>query len=143
MLRDRTEAPRGRVSPGNALMLVGCGHVVWGLIGYHEPLKEIVRAGVHDSVGDGIFRTTHARDARAVAFWFLFSAPLMWLCGRLLETALEAEDSRAVSISGRTVAGLGALGMTVIPRSGFPSVVPIGLWAMRRGRLMRRHHHDH
>jgi hypothetical protein len=38
-------AGRRLASPGYALMVLGCGHVGWGLIAYREPLRELVRAG--------------------------------------------------------------------------------------------------
>lgn len=124
-------------SPGTALVLLGAGHAVWGLIAYGRPLREIVRAGVVGSVGDGIFDTEHDRDARAAGFWFMFAAPLVSACGVMTEAALRAGDARAVQVSGGTVLGLGVLGAAVIPRSGFPAAIPLGYWLLRRGRALR------
>lgn len=137
MARHPTVNLRWLGSPGNAMMLVGGGHAVWGLVAYRKPLAELLRAGVVDSVGDGIFRTDHSDDARAAGFWFMFSAPLMGLGGYLLESALRAGDDRAVTVGGRAMLGLGGLGMAVMPRSGFPVALPIGCWILHRGRSMR------
>jgi Family of unknown function (DUF6463) len=118
-------------------MVLGCGHVGWGLIAYREPLRELVRGGVVGSVGDGIFDTDHDRGPRAAAFWFLFAAPLTVLSGYLAEAALRAGDDRAVSVAGRSTLGLGVVGTAVMPRSGFPAALPVGYWLVRRGRELR------
>ena len=121
-------------SPGYALMLLGCGHVAWGLGVYHEPLGEVIRAGVVRSVGDGIFDTDHDRGARAAGFWFLLFAPPLAISGYLAEAALRAGDARAARAVGGTTLGLGLVGTAVMPRSGFPAALPIGYWLLRRGR---------
>jgi hypothetical protein len=128
-------------SPGYALMLLGCGHAVWGLVAYHEPLRELVRAGVVRSVGDGIFDTDHDRGPRAAGFWFLLFAPLVVINGYLAEAALRAGDARAAGVGGRTTLGLGVVGTAVMPRSGFPAALPIGYWLLRRGRELSESQH--
>jgi hypothetical protein len=130
-------AGRRLASPGHALVLLGLGHAVWGLVAYHEPLREILRAGVVGSVGDGIFDTDHDRGPRAAGFWFLLAAPLVALDGYLTEAALRSGDARAVQVCGRATLGLGLAGTAVIPRSGFPVAVPLGYWLQRRGRALR------
>jgi hypothetical protein len=116
------------------MLLLAGGHAVWGLVVYRRPLRELVTAGVADTVGDGIFRDDHAHDARAAGFWFLLAAPLLALCGYLVEAAIRADDRRALRVSGRSVLVVGALGWTVIPRSGFPAALPIAYQLLRRGR---------
>ncbi len=125
---------RKLASPGYALTLLGLGHAAWGLVAYHEPLRELVRAGVVRSVGDGIFDTDHDRGPRASGFWFLAFAPAVALAGYLAEAALRAGDHRAVRASGGTVLGMSAVGTAVMPRSGFPVAMPIGYWLLRRSR---------
>jgi hypothetical protein len=71
-------------------MLLGCGHAIWGLAVYREPLREIVQERVVRSVGDGIFDSDHDRGPRAAGFWFLLAAPFMALSGYLLESALRS-----------------------------------------------------
>jgi hypothetical protein len=115
-------------------MAIGFGHTLWGLVVYREPLREIVGAGVVRSVGDGVFHTDHDRGPRAAAFWFLLAAPLIGLNGWLLEAALQRGDARAVRAGGRTVLGIGAIGSAVMPASGFPAVLPVGYWLLRRAR---------
>lgn len=122
-----------RASPGNALMLIGVGHAVWGLIAYRKPLQEIARAGIVDSVGDGIFRRANSDDARAAGFWFMFTAPLVGILGYLVEQASRAGDAQALKVSGRAVIAVGAIGATVMPRSGFVAAFPVGYWVIRQG----------
>jgi hypothetical protein len=123
-------------------MVLGVGHAGWGLLAYHEPLREILRARLVDSVGDGLFRQEHARDARSTAFWFLAVAPLTVLTGYLGEAALRSGDQRAVSVAGRTAVSIGVLGAAVMPRSGFPVVPPLGLWLLARAHRMAQSTHD-
>jgi hypothetical protein len=118
-------------------MLLGCGHAIWGLAVYREPLREIVQERVVRSVGDGIFDTDHDRGPRAAGFWFLLAAPFMALSGYLLESALRSGDARAVRVGGRTVLGIGVVGTTVMPRSGFLAALPAGCWLLRRARELR------
>ena len=127
---------RRRPSPGSTLVALGLGHAVWGLVAYGEPLRDIVRAGVVRAVGDGIFDTEEARGARAAGFWFMLAAPLVSGFGYLTEAALRAGDGRAVRVAGGTTLALGAMGTAVMPRSGFPAAVPIGVWLLRRARAL-------
>ena len=135
MQGDPTTTPvaeRHLVSPGNAIAALGVGHVAWGLAAYHRPLREIVGAGVVDSVGDGIFKRAHSDGPRAAGFWFLFAGPLTALCGYLSESALRSGDRRAATVSGASVLAIGAVGAAVMPRSGFLGALPVGGWLVRR-----------
>ncbi len=123
-----------RATPGNAIKVIGFGHVAWGLIAYRKPLRELLDSGPLDSVGDGVFSREHSEDGRAAGFWFLLAAPLIVLCGHLIGAAEQAGDRRALRASGRTVFGIGVVGTAMIPRSGFLAVFPIGYWLLRRNR---------
>jgi hypothetical protein len=126
------------VSPGNALTLLAGGHALWGLLAYREPLREIGRAGVADAVGDGLFNTEHSADARAAAFWFMAITPLLAVIGQLVESADRAGDRPALVTSAGVTLGMGLAGAVVIPRSGFPAALPIGVWLLRRARRARK-----
>lgn len=119
-------------------MALGAGHAVWGLVAHSEPLREIVRAGVVGAVGDGIFDTEEDRGAGAAGFWSMFAAPLVSSIGYLTEAALRSGNGRAVRVAGGTTLALGAVGTAVIPRSGFPAAVALGLWLLRRARALDR-----
>lgn len=115
-------------------MALGAGHLAWGAKAYRTPLREIAQAGLVDSVGDGLFRREHSADARAAAFWFMAAAPMVGLMGYLSEQAERAGDRRAVTAAGLSVASVSALGLAVIPRSGFPAGLAVGGWMIARGR---------
>lgn len=119
-------------------MALAAGHVAWGLVAHREPLRELLRAGMVDSVGDGIFRKAHAADARATAFWFLIAAPLMGLSGYLADAAERAGDGRTMAVGGLAVIGIGVSGAVVIPRSGFAVAPTVGGWLFWRGRAVSR-----
>jgi hypothetical protein len=126
------------LTPGRALAGIGIGHGIWGSIAYRDELREIARAGVFDSVGDGIFQRAHARGPRAAAFWFMFITPLLGAGGYLVDRADRAGDGRALQVSGRAFGAVGLLGFAVMPRSGFPLSVPLAVWYELRGRALRR-----
>jgi hypothetical protein len=121
-------------SPGRALMLIAVGHTLWGLVAYRKPLREIARAGFVDSVGDGIFRRAHSDDGRAAAFWFMMAGPLAGTLGYLADVASRAGDAPAMKAGGRATVALGVVGMTVMPRSGFVMVPPLGWWLIRESK---------
>lgn len=126
------------LSPGYATAAVALGHGTWGAIAYRDELREILRAGVADTVGDGIFQRAHARGPRAAAFWFMMITPLLGMSGYLVERADRAGDGRALQMTGRAIGAVGALGVAVMPRSGFPLTVPLAVWLERRGRALTR-----
>jgi hypothetical protein len=119
-------------------MAFGAGHAVWGLFAYRRGLGEIARSGVVDSVGDGLFAEEHSQDERAAAFWFMFTAPLVAWGGYLTDAAARAGDDHAERVSLRAMAGLAAVGVAVIPRSGFAAGLPSALWLLRRAGRARR-----
>ena len=122
-----------RLSPGRALVAVGAGHTAWGLVAYRRPLRDIVRAGVRDTVGDGLIRKAHADDGRAAAFWFLFAGPMTSSLGYMLERADRSGDRTALHAAAATLAALGLTGTAMIPRAPFPVAVAIAAWI--EGRL--------
>jgi hypothetical protein len=129
-------------------MALGVSHAGWGVIAYRRQLRDLVHAGTN-SVGDGIFRTDHAKDDRAAAFWFIAAAPLVIQSGYLVERALRAGDGETVAHVGWVWAAFGAAGVAVMPSGGFVWLLPIGAWMAYRGsRIDRspnalRHNHPH
>lgn len=115
-------------------MMIAGGHALWGAVAYRREIAEIGRAGVVGAVGDGLFDAKHARDGRAAAFWFLTAAPLIALNGYLIGRAERTGDRQALRVAGRALVGIGLAGGAAMPRSGFLSVPPVGVWLMRRGR---------
>jgi Family of unknown function (DUF6463) len=124
---------RNAPSPRTAINALAVGHTLWGLVAYGDQVAGIARS-LPGSVGDGIFDRRHSRDARAAGFWFLFVGPLLALLGRLYESAEAADDRPAMRTSGRAILAISAAGWTVVPASGFPAGVGLGVWLMRRSR---------
>lgn len=96
-----------------------------GVILYHVPLAEIVRNKLVGTVPD--------HGERATAFWFLAVAPALWMSGRLLRAAEDADDLRAQRAAGRVLIGTGLAGAAAMPMSPFAALVAIGVAAIRRG----------
>jgi hypothetical protein len=117
---------------------LSAGHAAWGAVAYRNELREILRAGVADSVGDGIFRADESRGPRAAAFWFMMAAPLTGLCGYLVDRAERAGDEQTLKASARALGAVAIAGATVMPRSGFLGALPIAYWMERRGRSLTR-----
>jgi Family of unknown function (DUF6463) len=117
-------------------MAMSVGHVGWGLLAYRKPLAAWLRDGPIDSVGDGLFQPEHSQDARAAAFWFLFAAPMIGVCGSLVEAAERRGDRPALQGAGRALIAFGTVSAAIIPRSGFPAVPLVGYWLIRRGRAL-------
>jgi hypothetical protein len=121
---------RNSLSPRVAFYALAAGHTLWGLVAYGDQVPAMVRE-LPGSIGDGIFAKDHSRDARAAGFWFLFVGPLLALIGRLYGSAEDADDRDAMRAAGRAVTGVAAAGWLVIPASGFPGGVALGLWLLR------------
>jgi hypothetical protein len=123
-------------TPGRLIIALGAGHAGWAAVAYGDELREIAAAGLVDTVGDGIFRRDEDRGARAAAFWFAFVTPMAMLAGGLVERAERAGDGAAVRGAGLAVTAIAALGAAVMPRSGFPAAIPLGVWTYLRGRQL-------
>lgn len=108
------------------LRTLGLLHAGTGVVLYRRPLAEIMQAGVVGAVPD--------RGDRATAFWFMTTAPLLWVGGRLLDTAVSAGDREAQRAVGAVVAVTGIAGAIAMPLSGFGAVAAAGIGAWRQAR---------
>ena len=111
---------------GHWMMAVAIVHTVVGAIVFADPLLDIARRGVFDSI---------ERDpSRGVAFWFLmFGAVIAVLAPAL--TAIERRgEVRVLRATGVGMLLTALLGVVMIPASGFWLAFPpaIGL-LMKRG----------
>ena len=128
---DRRNAP---LTPGRALKIIAAGHAGWGVLAYGDRLVDLARSGFVGSVGDGVFDREHCADGRAAAFWFMITAPLMALCGHLLDGQGARQRPHAERVAGATVLGIGTAGAAAMPRSGFWSAIAVGAWLLARSR---------
>ncbi|WP_164007851.1 DUF6463 family protein [Pyxidicoccus trucidator] len=116
-----------QVTTGTLLMLTGGLHQAVGLVLFRQPLLEMVRAGVFDSVGEDT-------SVRAAAFWFLAMGWGLIFMGALLRH-LERELDRPPPAS----FGWGLLGMALfcvvpMPITGAWVLFPLGLRVLFQAR---------
>ncbi|MFP2910776.1 DUF6463 family protein [Pyxidicoccus sp. 3LFB2] len=116
-----------RVTTGTLLMLIGGGHQAVGLVLFREPLLEMVRAGVLDSVGEDT-------SPRAAAFWFLGMGMVLIFAGALCRH-LERESKRPLpSGFGWGLLGLALFFVVPMPITGAWTLVPVGLRVLFQSR---------
>ncbi len=111
-------------SPGWWLQFVGAAHAAAGVILYRDALGDIARDKVVNSVPD--------RGDKATAFWFMATAPTLWLGGRLLRSAESTDDLAAQRAAGGVLTAAGVVGSAAMPTSGFWAVAAVGISALRR-----------
>jgi hypothetical protein len=114
-----------RPTAGDALMVVGVLHTAIGLAKYRRTLREMAR--------DGMVGTVNGDHERDEAFWFLVCGTSMVLTGRLARWAQLRTRTLPASV-GSMLLGFGAAGATLMPRSGFWSLVVPDILALKAGR---------
>ncbi|MCV2353741.1 DUF6463 family protein [Paucibacter sp. B2R-40] len=115
-----------RVWIGHWLMVVAALHTLFALVFLHQPLLDIVRRGVYNTVGQD--------PLTAAAVWFLlFAAPLAMQA--LAITSLERSgQNAALRRQAWGLLALSLLGVILMPESGFWLAIPAGIFLLRRGR---------
>jgi hypothetical protein len=115
---------------GDALAAVGVFHTVAGLAKYRQVLREMAQDRLVDVVkGD---------HERGEALWFLMSGASVFLTGRLARWT-ELRTGTLPASTGWMLLGIGAVGSTLLPRSGFwsifvPAILAIGVTRRGSGR---------
>lgn len=99
-----------KITSGDTLTAVGVLHLSFGLVSYRETLGEMVREGLVDAVKDD--------PAREAAFWFLTCGASLVLTG-LLAGWTERRTGTLPASTAPMLLGIGAVGVTLMPRSGF------------------------
>lgn len=113
-----------RVWIGHWLMAVAALHTLFALLVFKQPLLGLVQRGVFNTVG---------QDAMtAASVWFLlFGAALALLA--LAVTPLERSgDAQTLRRLGFGVLAMSALGIVLMPSSGFWLALPAGLALLHR-----------
>lgn len=119
-----SKATAPRIWIGHWLLAVAALHTLFALVFLHKPLLDIVQRGVFNTVGQD--------PLTAAAVWFLlFGAPLALLA--LAITALERSGQATVlrHLGGGLLA-LSAVGVILMPESGFWLVLPAGIALIRK-----------
>ena len=99
-----------RPTAGDALTVVGALHTSIGLAKYHKGLREMVR--------DGVIDTVEGDPEREAAVWFLTCGASLILMGRLARWT-QRQTGTLPSFVGPMLFGIGAVGASFMPRSGF------------------------
>jgi hypothetical protein len=114
-----------RFTAGDALAAIGVLHTVVGLAKYRRTLREMARGGVVGAVnGD---------HKRGEAFWFLMCGASMVLTGRLARW-MQRQTGTLPASTGSMLLGIGAVGVTLMPRSGFWAIFVPAILASKTSR---------
>ncbi|MCP3139144.1 DUF6463 family protein [Pyxidicoccus xibeiensis] len=116
-----------RVTTGTLLMVIGALHQAVGLVLFREPLLEMVRAGVFDTVGEDT-------SPRAAAFWFLATGLFMILAGALCRWVERAVGRPPPAGFAWGLLGLGLFFVVPMPDTGGWTLFPLGVLALFRAR---------
>ena len=115
---------KSRIWIGHWLMFVAFGHTVVAGILFRPALMQIIKSGVFNTVG-------HNPAAQA-AVWFLICGAVLALLAQAI-TALERCQQLAVLRKlGVGMLALCAVGLVLMPTSGFWLVVPAAIALLRR-----------
>lgn len=105
---------------GPLLVATGVLHLLVGLVSYAGPLGAIVRDGLFNAVVPNPAAPAFDRDA---AFWFMFFGVMLLLLGGLVHWA-QARTGTLPAFLGWSLLGIGAVGVILMPASGFWLVFP-------------------
>lgn len=112
-------------------MWIGLGVFHLALIGGlgTGELADIVRAGVVDGLGDSMSSLGGSAPERAAVFWLLYLGVPMVLLGMVARWAQRRLGTLPASFGWATVLGA-AIGWVVVPASGFPLMLALGIYTV-------------
>ncbi len=108
------------------LVVLGMGHIAYGLRTYGAPLRAAWAAGYI-----GQFAAT---EERRTAFWFMIFGPLLVLAGHAALHAAAVGDMALLSILGGYLLLTGVLGAAAFPKSPFWAALAAGPLLIAAGR---------
>ncbi len=111
------------------MMLTAVGHAVVGVFLFSEPLSEMAREGVINSIQPPMYSSQPHFD-RAAAFWVLLFTPVLFLLGQITNNAVSRHDTRSLRLIGWYLIGIGAVGAAILPLSGNWLLLPLGAIAL-------------
>ncbi len=94
-----------------SLIIVGVGHIAYGIVKFWKPFAEAISAGFIDQF--------MLPEIRHTAFWFIIFGPLAILVGHTAVHAVAIGDVMLLRIIGIYVFAISVAGVTAIPKSGF------------------------
>jgi hypothetical protein len=114
---------------GQFLIATGIGHAAVGLLLFRQPIADILR--------EGLINTVRGQFDREAAFWFLLFSPVCVALGQLVTRAVADGDASTLRSLGATLLAIGVVGIALMPVSGFWIVVAIAVLMLRAGRSTR------
>jgi uncharacterized membrane protein HdeD (DUF308 family) len=107
------------------MVLLGLGHMAYGLRKYRAPLRAAWAGGYI-----GQFAAT---EERRTAFWFLIFSPLLVMAGHAALHAVATGDLALLKIVGSYLLLTGVLGAAAFPKSPFWAALPAGPMLLAAG----------
>lgn len=105
---------------GLIMGLIGLLHVITGIVAFRPTFSQMLAAGLVGSA--------RQPDENRLAFWFTFAGMLMGLTGYLMDWVVRKQGLRLPVVFGYILTALCALGILLIPPSGFWLVLPLGVY---------------
>lgn len=105
---------------GYLLIAISVIHVLVGVWLFAEPLADIIRNGVFNTVAPDPFTPYFDRED---AFWFMIAAPLLFTLGQLCCWA-EAQRITLPAFLGWNLLAISLVGVLIEPISGFWLLIP-------------------
>lgn len=102
-----------------ALLGLGAGHIVMGLVRFRAPYAAAWAEGWFDRFGSS--------DERRLAFWFTLLGPVLMLCGHLAIRAAAQSDAATVGLIGRYMVITGLAGVLAFPKSPLLLLLALGV----------------
>jgi hypothetical protein len=110
---------------GQILMLIGVLHTLVGLLTYASPLVDIARDKVFNAVGP--------HTDRQAAVWFLMTGAALLLSGYLTHWTQRRTGTLPAAL-GWSLLAIAAVGLVLMPISGFWLIVPAAVLALAASR---------
>ena len=117
-------APLSTVLPW-ALLILGVGHILYGLVKFRVPLVSAVTSGFI-----GKFSVP---EERRTVFWFVMFGPLLVLAGQVAIHAASVGDIYLIRVIGAYLLGVCIIGVLALPKSPFLLGLAISLLLLALG----------
>lgn len=115
---------------GYWLMGVAVLHTVFAVVAFGEVLLSIGQRGVYDTVGTD--------PMTGAVVWFVLFGGVLFVCGLLIRQMEKARQPLAACV-GWNLLGLVAIGVVLMPVSGFWLAFPPAIALLRRAKLGLTH----